>query len=267
MPTKESGILLFIAISLALFLGIFNSLGDFDPETGTIIPRKKVKGRYGLAYYLFGRYIFAFKISLEILHKEGFKRLLSLILEKKSIKDEIDRRNEEAQKMIAEFLISGQLRRRRGADIGIERFLGGFFIILYLFVSVSASSIYGVNDAKMGKKSMIGNWQSEATYIFSEIGNLPLPLEKTKSTSGVYVYGPLIILGVKGNTYYLTDWIQKFPFETKPDVYIVQLNENTNLGMQIIAPTPLSPISFGLFQTPIPNPSSTLTLTPIMPTP
>ncbi|MCL4272257.1 MAG: hypothetical protein KJZ77_00170 [Anaerolineales bacterium] len=164
---------------------------------------------------------------------------------------------------------SKQQAEIRKATSQTSQFWVGAFVILYFLISISVSSIFGEWDAKLGRKSMVGGWQVEATYIYSNKNIvLALPVDQSKTTSEITAYGPLMLLGKNEDNYFFTEWTNKFPIKDKPNVYMVKITDNTSVGMSFLAPTPTpTPTSYTtkvptVFSTPTPIPTSTMATTP-----
>lgn len=240
-----------------IVLGLFFSLTEQALTKGVTIRI----GRMEVGFYPRINYIRDFLwlgMLREQLFKGNFVDFLVFAFSRRQYKSELDRREDNFWNTA-----SKQQLRIRTAASQTWQFWVGAFIILYFLVSISVSSILGEWDAKAGKKSMIGGWQAEATYIYSNAETvLALPLEKAKTTDKLNVYGPLLVLGKNEDTYYFTDWVYKFPYTEKPNVYVVKITENTSLGLQMIANTPTPTTTPFVLATRTPTPKLTATVTP-----
>ena len=126
----------------------------------------------------------------------------------------------------------------KSAVVQTSQFWVGAFLILYFLVSISVSSILGEWDARAGRMSMVGGWQLEQTYFYSPSDTLPLPLDYSKSTATLRAYGPLMLLGNNGNRSFLTDWVSRFPYKQRPNLYIIPNDGSNAPSVRLFAPTP-----------------------------
>jgi hypothetical protein len=158
---------------------------------------------------------------------------MSVLIGSKDAESELNKREHD-------FLreVSYKQSKIKNATSRTWQFWVGATIILYFLVSISASSIFGEWDARTGRKSMIGGWRAETTYVYSKKDvPLALPIDKTKTTDDMNVYGPLMVLGKNEDTYYFTDWKYEFHNTEKPNVFVVKIYDAMPFGMQMLAPT------------------------------
>jgi hypothetical protein len=240
-----------------LIVGLFFSLTD---QPLLLLLGKNVSGTTMIGFFPRRNYIRDYlwiKSLIDYVRKNGIDGFMKLLFDIQDAVEDLDEREKEFLRSFTEQ--QSNLQKAAGQT---WQFWAGAFIILYFLVSISVSSILGEWDAKDGKKSMIGGWQAEATYIYSDKENLPLPLYQARShTQMTNIYGPMMILGKNEDNYYLTDWVDAFPITSRPKVYVIKVNENMALGMQMFASTPTPFVTPGPVATATSTPSSTPMIT------
>lgn len=149
--------------------------------------------------------------------------------------------NKDIEKILKKF-DEPSARRLERFTLGIVRIVSRtwkiwtFILIIFVFlVSIAFSALLGEYEARLGRRTLNGNWHLSETYVYSneQIGGLT-HLE-SNSSSGIFRYGPLSLIAEDDHMLFFVDWLESGHYTQRPNLYMIPYNDESG-EIQLLLP-------------------------------
>lgn len=149
--------------------------------------------------------------------------------------------NEDIEKILKKFN-EPSARRLERFTLGVIRVVSRtwkiwtFILIIFVFlVSIAFSALLGEYEARLGRRTLNGNWHLSEIYIYSNEQLGVLTHIESITSSGIFRYGPLSLIAEDDNMLFVVDWEESGHYVQRPNLYMIPYNDESG-EIQLLLP-------------------------------